>query len=99
MRASALYSNEFSGFISSRIYWFNLFAVQGTLKSLLQSVFVMVQFSHLYMTTGKNIALTIQSLLVDLIQIDMPLESSTEQDSVGPWSINPFFVLSFFCGM
>ena len=44
----------------------------------------------------KNTALTLQSLLVDLIQIDMPLESSTEQDFVGPWNTNPFFVLSFF---
>ena len=46
----------------------------------------------------KNTALTLQSLLVDLIQIDMPLESSTEQDFVGPWNTNPFFVLSFFVG-
>ena len=52
-----------------RIDWFNLLAVQGTLKGLLQhhslkssvlwcSAFFMVQFSHLYMTTGKIIALT-----------------------------------------
>ena len=64
-------SNEYSGLISSRIDWFDLFAVQGTLKSLLQhhsakasilqlSVFFMVQLSHLYMTVGKTIALTIQ---------------------------------------
>ena len=57
-------SNEYSGFISFRIDWLDLLAVQGTLKSLLQhhsskasllqySVFFMVQFSHLYMTTGK----------------------------------------------
>ena len=55
-------SNEYSGFISSRIDWFELLAVQGTLKSLLQhhsskasipqhSVFFMVQLSDLYMTT------------------------------------------------
>ena len=52
-----------------RIDWFNLFAVQGTLKSLLHSskasilqcsAFFMVQLSHPYMTTGKPIALTIQ---------------------------------------
>ena len=60
--------NEYSGLISSRIDWFDLLAVQGTLKSLLQhhslkasilwcSAFFMVQLSHLYMTTGKNIAL------------------------------------------
>ena len=61
--------NEYSGFISFRIDWFDLLAAQGTLKSLLQehnskasilqhSAFFMVQFSHLYMTTGKTIALT-----------------------------------------
>ena len=62
-------SNEHSGLISFRIDWFGLFAVQGTLKSLLQhhsskvsvlwhSAFFMVQLSHSYMTTGKTIALT-----------------------------------------
>ena len=62
-------SNEYSGLISFRIDWFDLLAVQGTLKSLLQhhsskalilqhSAFFMVQLSHLYMTTGKTIALT-----------------------------------------
>ena len=63
-------SNEYSGLISFRIDWFDLLAVQGTLKSLLQhhsskasilwcSAFFMVQLSHLYITTGKTIALTI----------------------------------------
>ena len=63
-------SNEYSGLISFRIDWLNLLAVQGTLKSLLKhhssevsilwhSAFFMVQLSHLYMTTGKIIALTI----------------------------------------
>ena len=61
-------SNEYSGLISFRIDWFDLLAVQGTLNSLqhhsskasiLQcSAFFMVQLSHLYMTTGKTIALT-----------------------------------------
>ena len=62
-------SNEYSGLISFRIDWLDLLAVQGTLKSLLQhhnskasilwhSAFFMVQLSHLYMTTGKTIALT-----------------------------------------
>ena len=61
-------SNEYSGLISFRIDWFDLFAVQGTLKSLqhhsskaliLQcSAFFMVQLSHSYMTIGKTIALT-----------------------------------------
>ena len=64
-------SNEYSGLISFRIDWFDLLAVQGTLKSLLQyhkmkasilwcSAFFMVQLSHPYMTTGKTIALTLQ---------------------------------------
>ena len=62
-------SNEYSGLISFRIDWFDLLAVQGTLKSLLQhhssqasilrsSAFFMVELSHPYMTTGKTIALT-----------------------------------------
>ena len=55
-----------------RVDWFDLLAVQRTLKSLFQyrslkasvlqrSAFFMVQLSHLYMTTGKTIALTIQT--------------------------------------
>ena len=63
-------SNEYSALIFLKINWFELLAVQGTLKSLLQhhslkvsilqcSAFVMVQLSHLYMTIEKTIALTI----------------------------------------
>ena len=63
-------NNEYSGLISFRIDWFDLFAIQGTLKSLLQchsskasmlwhSALFLVQLSHPYMTTGKTIALTI----------------------------------------
>ena len=62
-------SDEHSGLISFRIDWLDLLVVQGPLKSLLQyhsskasilrcSAFFMVQLSHLYMTTGKTIALT-----------------------------------------
>ena len=62
-------SNDYSGLISFRIDWFNLLAVQGTLKSLLphhsskawilwHSAFFIVQLSLPYMTTGKTIALT-----------------------------------------
>ena len=63
-------SNEYSGRISFRIGWFDLLAVQGTLKSLQHhsskasasiirhSAFFIVQLSHPYMTTGKTIALT-----------------------------------------
>ena len=65
-------SNEYSGLICFRIYWFGLLAVQGTLKSLLQhhsskasilqcSAFLMVQLSHPCMTTGKTIAMTRQT--------------------------------------
>ena len=63
-------SNEYSWLISFRVDWFDLLAVQGTLKSLFQhhssrtsilqcSAFFMVRLSHRYMTTGKTIALTI----------------------------------------
>ena len=66
-------SNEYSGLISFRMDWFDLLAVQGTLKSLLQhhsskasilqhSAFLIVQLSHPYMTTGKSIALTRRTL-------------------------------------
>ena len=62
-------SNEYSGLISFRMDWFDLLAVQRTLKNILQhhslkasalqhSVFFMVQLSHPYMTTGKTIDLT-----------------------------------------
>ena len=62
-------SNDYSGLISVRMDWLDLLAVQGTLKSLFQqhsskasifqySAFFIVQLSHLYMTSGKTIALT-----------------------------------------
>ena len=67
-------SNEYSGLISLRMDWLGLLAVQGILKSLLQhhsskasilqcSVFLMVQLSHPFMTTGKTIALTRQTFV------------------------------------
>ena len=67
-------SSEHSGLISFRIDWFDLLAVQGTLKSLLQhhsskasilqhSAFFMVQSSHPYVTTEKTIALTGQTFV------------------------------------
>ena len=66
---SISHSNEYSGLILFGIDWFDIIAVQSTLKSLLQhhsskasihqcSAFFMAQLSHLYMTTGKTIALT-----------------------------------------
>ena len=62
-------SDEYSGLISFRVDWFDLLALQGALKSLLQhhssktsmlqhSAFFIVQLSHLYMIVGKTIALT-----------------------------------------
>ena len=73
-------SNEHSGLISFRMDWLDLLAVQGTLKTLLQhnsskasilrcSAFFIVQLSHLYMTTGKTIALTGQTLVGKLISL------------------------------
>ena len=72
-RASASVSFH-SGLVSFRIDWFDLLAGKGTLESLLQhhslkasvlqcSAFFMVQLSHLYMMTGKTIALTIQTFV------------------------------------
>ena len=67
--ASASASNEHPGLISFRMDWLDLLAVQGTLKGLLQhhsskasilwcSAFFIAQLSHLYMTTGKTVALS-----------------------------------------
>ena len=67
-------SNEDSGLISFWMEWFDLLAVQGTLKSLLQqhtskasilwhSAFFIVQLSHSYLTTRKTIALTRQTFV------------------------------------
>uniref|UniRef100_A0AC11EGT7 Uncharacterized protein n=1 Tax=Ovis aries TaxID=9940 RepID=A0AC11EGT7_SHEEP len=71
---SIIPSKEIPGFISFRMDWLDLLAVQGTLKSLLQhhssktsilwhSAFFTVQLSHPYMTTGKTIALNRQTLV------------------------------------
>ena len=78
-------SNEHPGLISFRMDWLDLLAVRGTLKSLLQhhsskasilqcSAFFIVQLSHLYMPTGKTIALTrwtiagkVMSLLLNML--------------------------------
>ena len=73
-------SNDYSGLLSLRIDWFDVFAVQGTLKSLLQhhnskasilwlSAFFMVQLSHPYMTTGKTIALTRRTFIDKVISL------------------------------
>ena len=73
-------SIEYSGWISFKIDWFDLLAVQGTPQCLLQhhslkssipqcSAFFMVQLSHLYLTTGKTIALTIQTFIGKVISL------------------------------
>ena len=68
-------SNEYSELISFRIDWFDLLAVQRTLKSLLSTTILhcsacfMVQFSHLYMTPGKTIALTIWTSVGKLMSL------------------------------
>ena len=79
-------SNEYSGLISFRMDWFDLLAVQGTLKSLLQhhsskatilwhSAFFMVQLSHPHMITGKTIALTRRTFVSKVISRIRPLLS------------------------
>ena len=73
-------SNKYSGLISFRMDRFDLLAVQGTLKNLLQhhsskasillcSAFFMVQLSHPYMTTGKTIALTRQTFVSKVMSL------------------------------
>ena len=87
-----------------RIDWFGLLAIQGNLKSLLQhhnskasilqpSAFFMVQLSRLYITTGKTIALTLQtfvskviSLLLNTLSLSMEKEMTTHS-SVLAWRI------------
>ena len=73
-------SNEYSGLISFRIDWFDLLAVQGTVKSLLQhhnskasviqhSAIFMVQLSYPYMSTRKTIALAIQTFVGKVMSV------------------------------
>ena len=73
-------SNEYSGLISFRIDWFDLLAVQGPLKSLLQhhsskasvlwqSAFFMVQLLHPDMSTGKTIALTMWTFVSKVLSL------------------------------
>ena len=82
-------SNEYSGLISFVIDWFVLLAVQGTLKSLLQHhsskasvlrhlAFSMVQLSHLHMTTGKTIALTIHTFVSKVMSLLFNMLSSLD---------------------
>ena len=75
-------SNDYLGLISYRMDWLNLLAVRGTLKNLLQhhsskasilrhSAFFLVQLSHLYMSTGKTITLTIWTFVGKVISLHL----------------------------
>ena len=79
-------SNEYSGLISFRIDWFDLLAVQETLKSLLQHqnlkasilqclAYFMVQLSQLYVTTGRTIALTIWTFVSKAMSLYLLLKN------------------------
>ena len=83
-------SNEYSELISFRVDWLDLLTVQGTLKSLLQnhswkasilwhSAFYMVHLSYMSMTTGKTIALTIQTLYASTYMSQRNEQTSLEQ--------------------
>ena len=110
--------DEYLGLISSRIDWLDLLAVQGTRKSLLQhhsskasilqhSTFFMVQLSHPFMTTGKNIALTIQTkwfyiliffnkwLATQIIQINRMVQSLEHNDNDN--NNNNVFTINCYC--
>ena len=78
--ASTLVLPTYAGLISFRIDWYDLLAVLGTLKSLLQhhsskasilrhSAFFMVQLSHLYIITGKTAALTRQTFVSKVMSL------------------------------
>jgi len=80
-------SNEYSGLISFRMDWFDLLALQGTLKSILQqhsskasilqhSAFFIVQLSHPYISTGKTIALTRQTFVGKVMSLLFNMLSS-----------------------
>ena len=86
-------SNEYSGFISFRIDWFDFFAVQGTLKSLLQhhnlkgsilqhSAFFTGHLSQSYMTTGKTIALTRWTFVGKLMSLFLGLSELSFQEAI-----------------
>ena len=81
-------SNEYSGLISLRMDWFDLLAVQGTLKSLLQhhsskasvlrhSAFLTVQYP--YMTTGKTIALTRRTFVGKVMSLQNGVNEGPEK--------------------
>ena len=97
--------NEYSGLISFRVDWFDLLAVQRTLKSLLQhqslkalilqrSAFFMVQLSHPYMTTGKTITLTRQTFVGKVMCLLFNMLSRLVITNVNKWDL---IKLKSFC--
>ena len=98
-------SNEYSGLISFRIDWFDLLAVQGTLKSLLQhhnskASILQVQLSHPYMSTGKTIALNIwtlvgkvMSLLFNMLSRSVMVFLPRSKHLLTSWLQSPFTVI------
>jgi len=91
-------SSEYLGLISFRIDWFDLLAVQGTIKSLLQhhsskasilwcSTFFMIQVSHPYRTTGKIIALTRQIFVSKVMSLPFNTRSSFTSKEQGSFNL------------
>ena len=87
-------SNEYSGLNSFRMYWLDLLAIQGTLKSPLQhhsskasvlrhSAFFILQLSHPYMTTGKTIALTRRTFVGKVMSLLFNMLSRLSQFFLG----------------
>ena len=100
-------SNEYSGLIPFRMDWLDLLAIKGTLKSLLQhhsekatilwhSSFLMVQLSYLYITSGKTIALTIQTFVGKVIELGSPALKADSLPSGPPGRSQLAFLFFFF---
>ena len=105
---SIIPSKEIPGLISFRMDWLDLFAVQGTLKSLFQhhsskasilwrSAFFTIQLSHLYMTTGKTIVLTRRTLVGKVISLH--LECLLQKDLLSLETSLPPGCIRVWCGL
>ena len=97
-------SNEYSGLIFFRMDWLDLLATQGTLKCLLQhhsskasilqcSAFFIVQLSHLYMTTGKTIALNRWTFVGKVMSLFTSAGSLKKQESSRKTSISALLTM------
>ena len=98
-------SSEYSGLVSFRMDWFGLFAVQGTLKSLLQYhnskasilqhlAFFIVQLSHSHMTTGKTIRLARQTFVSKIMSLLFNMLSRLVITGLFPMSAAYFMISS-----